>query len=163
MSSKWAVQDITESGMYVVYCIDVFFNLALVFLVLLCNLYVVFVNGAGAQDVVTKVVILDFILFQQTAFKREIFMGSSGRLVLQAIKQAFEVVVEDTPSSSWVSCCFGRHAGLKNRNAIFRTIFAGSLLALAQLPIFLSLAFIVYAPLCKPGVDTIASLDIKTS
>ena len=39
----------TKSDMYLIYCFDIFFNLSLVFLVLLCNLYVVFVDLAGAR------------------------------------------------------------------------------------------------------------------
>ena len=134
--------------MYLTYCFDIFFNLSLVFLVLMCNLYVVFVDGAGAQDVVTKVVILDFILVQQTAFKREIFSGNTGRVVLHALKVAYE----STPES----------AALAKRNEAIHDTFGRVLLVLGQLPIFLAIAYIMYGPICKPGITAIGSLDIKT-
>ena len=146
--SSWKIQDIKLSGMYFVYCLDIFFNLCVVFLVLMCNLYVVFVNGAGAQDVVTKVVILDFILTQQTAFKREIFSGNTGRVVLHALKKAYNI----TPESE----------GQTKKNDSIRNSFGNLLLLLGQVPIFLSLAFIMYGPICKPGIDGVASLNIKT-
>jgi hypothetical protein len=134
--------------MYRMYCLDIFFNLCLVFLVLLCNLYVVFVTGAGAQDVVTKVVILDFILMQQTMFKREIFSGTSGRIVLNALKNAFEV----QPSSD----------ALTATNKKIHDFVARLLLFVGQLPILLSFAFIMYGPICKPGIDKLASIALKT-
>jgi hypothetical protein len=134
--------------MYRVYCFDIFFNLSLVFLVLLCNLYVVFVTGAGAQDVVTKVVILDFILSQQLNFKREIFSGTSGRLVLAALKNAFEVEKESP--------------ALTAKNTRIHFFVTRVLLLLGQLPIILSFAFIMYGPICKPGIDKLAAIAIKT-
>jgi hypothetical protein len=146
--SKWAIQDVTLSWMYRVYCMDIFLNLALVFLVLLCNLYVVFVTGAGAQDVVTKVVILDFILMQQTNFKREIFSGTSGRIVLHALKGAFEVEASSE--------------ALTSKNKRIHDFVARVLLFLGQLPILLSVAFVMYGPICKPGIDMLASIAIKT-
>ena len=148
VGSSWKIQDIKLSGMYFVYCLDIFFNLCVVFLVLMCNLYVVFVNGAGAQDVVTKVVILDFILTQQTAFKREIFSGNTGRVVLHALKKAYNI----TPETE----------GQTKKNVSIRNSFGNLLLLLGQVPIFLSLAFIMYGPICKPGIDGVASLNIKT-
>ncbi len=134
--------------MYMVFCLDIFFNLTLVFLVLLCNLYVVFVTGAGAQDVVTKVVILDFILVQQINFKREIFSGTSGRVVLSALKNAFEVQKSTD--------------ALTAKNKKIHDFFARVLLFLGQLPIFLSFAFIMYGPICKPGIEKLASINLKT-
>jgi hypothetical protein len=116
----------------------------------MCNLYIVFVSGAGAQDVVTKVVILDFVLMQQTLFKREILMGTTGLITLDAIKFAYE------------SNPFGFSAPLRRRNDGIRLVFGGLLLLLGQLPIFLSLAFTIFGPICKPGIDTIAVLNIKT-
>ena len=135
--------------MYLTYCFDIFFNLSLVFLVLMCNLYVVFVEGAGAQDVVTKVVILDFILVQQTNFKREIFNGNTGRVVLHAIKVAYESTSK--PESE----------ALTKRNERIHNYFGRVLLVLGQIPIFLSIAFIMYGPICKPGISSVGSLDIK--
>jgi hypothetical protein len=87
----WAVQDISESRLYFVFCTDIFLNLAIVFLVLMCNLYIVFVAGGGAQDCLTKVVILNFILDQQLMFKREIFVGTTGRVVLGALRHGYEL------------------------------------------------------------------------
>ena len=147
--SKWEIQDVTLSWMYRMYCLDIFFNLTLVFLVLLCNLYVVFVTGAGAQDVVTKVVILDFILTQQTMFKREIFSGTSGRIVLNALKNAFEV---QKSSES-----------LTKTNVRIHDFVSNVLFFIGQLPILLSIAFIMYGPICKPGIDKLASIALKTS
>ena len=134
--------------MYLIYCFDIFFNLSLVFLVLMCNLYVVFVEGAGAQDVLTKVVILDFIFEQQTNFKRVIFNGNTGRVVLHALKVAYE----STSKTDEV---------LTKRNEVIHKSFGRVLLVLGQIPIFLSIAFIMYGPICKPGISSVGSLDIK--
>ena len=80
VSSKWRVQEISESKLYFVFCLDVVLNFCLVVLVMLCNLYIVFASGAGAQDIITKVVILDFILMQQASLKRDLFTGASGKV-----------------------------------------------------------------------------------
>ena len=83
--------------MYRFYVIDVFLNLAIVFLVLMCNLYLAFVAGASVQDVLSKLVILNFILDQQRKFKEEIFKGNTGRIVLNAIRRAYELGTPQFP------------------------------------------------------------------
>ncbi len=42
-------RDVQDSLIYPIYCVDVCINLALVYLVLLCNLYIVFVSGSTVQ------------------------------------------------------------------------------------------------------------------
>ena len=78
--SNWKVQEVVKSRLYYVFCLDVFVNFSLVALVMLNNLYIVFVSGATAQDVLQKIVILDFILAQQENIKRELFSGASGKV-----------------------------------------------------------------------------------
>jgi hypothetical protein len=85
------MQDITELRVYPAYCADIALNLSLLFLVLLCNLYLVFVAGAGAQDMLAKLVILNFITSQQPRFKQKVFRGQTGKIVLQAIRKAYEL------------------------------------------------------------------------
>jgi hypothetical protein len=85
------VREVDKSAVYFVFCIDLLFIMFLAAGIMLCNLYVVFVAGAGAQDIITKVVILDFILLQQQNMKRDLFAGLAGREVLRSIKAAFEV------------------------------------------------------------------------
>ena len=87
---SWTVQEITHSRIYPAYCIDVFLNMSILFLALMCNLYLAFVAGTSVQDVLAKLVILNFILEQQNRFKQEIFKGNTGRIVLQAIRNSYE-------------------------------------------------------------------------
>jgi hypothetical protein len=42
-------RDVQDSFVYPFYCIDICLNLALVYLVLLCNLYIIFVSGSTVQ------------------------------------------------------------------------------------------------------------------
>ena len=64
--------------------------MSILFLALMCNLYLAFVAGTSVQDVLAKLVILNFILEQQNKFKQEIFKGNTGRIVLQAIRNSYE-------------------------------------------------------------------------
>ena len=88
---SWSVQEITQSRIYPAYIIDVFLNMSILFLTLMCNLYLAFVAGTSVQDVLSKLVILNFILDQQAKFKTEIFKGTTGRIVLQALRAAYEL------------------------------------------------------------------------
>ena len=161
MCSKWAVQDLIKTNLYPFFCIDVFLNLALVFSVLLCNLFIVFVNGVGAEDIVKKVVILNFILDQQLLFKREIFVGKTGALVLRAMKEAFEYGIikpggGPQPSEEEIITIT---EGIEKRNNVVLKKFQMALVFLAYFPIFLAMAFIVYGPMCKPGPTKVGQLD----
>jgi hypothetical protein len=136
----------------------VFLNLTLVYAVLICNLFIVFVNGVGAQDIVTKVVILNFILDQQLSFKRDLFLGNTGVLVLRALKKAFEYKIINNGLSEAGVCKVKQT--MKIRNEKFKSFFA-KLLLLAYVPILLSCAFIVYGPMCKPGPTKVGVTDVK--
>jgi hypothetical protein len=79
-------RDVQDSYIYPWYCLDAFLNLALVYSVLLCNLYIVFVSGSSVQDILSKIVILDFIYTQQLTLKRELFQGQNAKKSLKALK-----------------------------------------------------------------------------
>ena len=118
----------------------------------------VFVNGIGTQDIVTKVVILNFVLDQQLSFKRDLFLGKTGLLVLRAIKKAFEYkIINNGLSVTGVNTV---KQAMKRRNEKIKNIFA-KLLLLAYVPILLSCAFIVYGPMCKPGPAKVGVADVK--
>jgi hypothetical protein len=42
-------RDVQDSVIYPIYCLDAFFNLMLVYSVLICNLYIIFVTGSSVQ------------------------------------------------------------------------------------------------------------------
>ena len=69
-------------------------------------------------------------------------------MVLHALKVAYE----STPESE----------ALTKRNEAIHDTFGRVLLVLGQLPIFLAIAYIMYGPICKPGISAVGSLDIKT-
>ena len=70
-------------------------------------------------------------------------------MVLHALKVAYE----STPESE----------ALTDRNEAIRDTLGQVLLVLGQLPIFLSMAYIMYGPIGKPGITALGSLDIKTA
>ena len=80
ISSHWKVQEVSKSRLYHVFCLDLLINFSLTCLVVLNNMYIVFVSGGTAQDILKQIVILDFILGQQDIIKKEIFSGSSGKV-----------------------------------------------------------------------------------
>lgn len=84
-------RDVQDSIIYPVYCLDAFFNLALVYSVLLCNLYIIFVTGSSVQDIISKIVILDFIYLLQTNMKKDLFQGEKAKKSLKALKQLYNI------------------------------------------------------------------------
>ena len=80
LGSHWRVQEVSKSRLYHVFCIDVLLNFCLICIVVLNNMYIVFVSGGTAQDILKDIVILDFILGQQDALKKELFSGASGKV-----------------------------------------------------------------------------------
>ena len=84
-------RDVQDSAIYPAYCLDALLNLALVYSVLLCNLYIVFVTGSTVQDILAKIVILDFIYVQQINVKKELFQGQNAKKSLKALKLLYNV------------------------------------------------------------------------
>ena len=84
-------RDVQDSIIYPFYCIDVFLNLALVYSALLCTLYIVFVSGSTVQDILAKIVILDFVHVQQLNLKRELFQGPKAKRSLTALKPLYNM------------------------------------------------------------------------
>ena len=80
LCSIWRIQEVSKSRLYHVFCIDLLLNFLLVCIVVLNNMYIIFVSGGTAQDVLKDIVILDFILGQQDALKKELFSGASGKV-----------------------------------------------------------------------------------
>ena len=84
-------RDVQDSIIYPFYCFDAFLNLALVYSVLLCNLYIIFVSGSSVQDIIAKIVILDFIYVLQINLKKELFQGQNAKRSLKALKLVYNI------------------------------------------------------------------------
>ena len=104
------------------------------------NLYIVFANSVSAKDMVTNVVVLDFIFEQLPKYKTSLLKGDKSKAILLTIKTGHFHPPVWTASKMLVRTC--------------KAWVLQAIQYVAFFAIISSAIMIAYGPICKPGEAT---------